>query len=1746
MGQHLSVPPSSFSSSSTTTAGVAHGSSTATATVVAAAGGAHHAQAATATNASSAIGGGLLGELGAEIGYDKSMGTSRFLKTIRARHRSGALVVKVFVKDDPGLSFKGFEERIKVEREALLQGANVLAYQRAFETDRATYLIRQWMASNLYDRISTRPFLTSIEKKWIAFQLLMGLRYAHERGISHGDIKTENVLCTSWSWVLLTDFSSAFKPTYLPLDDPSTFSYYFDTSSRRTCYLAPERFYAPDSEIARQKATLGWGQSDGPVTEAMDVFSLGCVMAELWMEGTPPFTLSQLFKYREEGTTTTTEPQEGERYSLEPYLNEIEDAPMRNLIRSMVSRQPSQRKSCKDYLNESKGKVFPEVFYTFFHPFLAGLNEGSSMGTEGRTKVNPASTVITTTTLGGETLAPRSMDTNTSLRSDSDDKIEKVWNEWGMVMQYLEDGLVASTIVNKDVNKSEPTFVPGTSAETFPVLLDVPGLEASPALGGTFEDGPALILLSLLCSNLRNCVRPSSVLRCLDLLLALSRCLTDETKLDRLVPYLVAMLGDDAPTVRSAAVRSLTQVLLTIDSVTPLNASIYTEYILPNTRPLATDDSLLVRSTYATCLISLATQAKLVLDTNQALQTTSSTTTPQPPLDDLPEPYDLQLLTLHQTIQDHFHPLLSDPDPLVRRSLLSHIGELCAFFGPHRANDAVLAHLVTYLNSREWRLREGWNKGAGEVAKVVGGKSWEMFLAPLMVLSLADKEEFVTVQVLTTLTSLMRQGLITKVKKWELVGLITGFLCHPNIWIREGAASFLASTSDTLDPTDRWCILYPTIKRLLRADIKEITALSILDNAREPLSRVIFEAAVAWACRAGKSHFWSANGSSKNAAREKGAPRDVGVRTDEDQAQLDKMRQLGMKFPDDEVKLNLMRDYISRLAVARQANPTKPSDPTSPSTTDPITHHPATILQDLGIIPETIFFNIKNDESTTQTDRSTSGLPRRFSIEPSSKPHSVSEVSGLGVGASPDGRGSRSRQVSGTPSSTTGQIDDLRRRPAQTSLESTTAPPLIDPSPLRHPQHRTVSESSSIKTHVTESSTTTTTASGTRVQKTLVEVGKVGAEVGEDLANAQGRFEVALGSPQGRQDGVMGIGLGEEPWEGQMKRASRLGKVQQQRFETTYSGSEAGVKQLLERAYLETYREPIVDFGPYIPVGIPRRKALRTAFPPRDRTPSKPEGTLIAHLVEHTSAVISIAISPDQLFFVTGSQDGTVKVWDTIRLEKNVTSKSRQTFDQGGRITCVGIVEHTRCVVSVSDNGSVWVHRVDVGLGGSMPRYGRAVMVRQCAMQGRGEFVTCFDSYITGQSWSFHSTPRLCTDAEFHDTETTTNLIVGTSLSSIQILDLRTMRPLHTWQNPSHLGPITSLCLDRKKVWLVVGTANGFLSLWDLRFGLLLRSWSISPSSHRIERIVVHPTKGKGRWIIVSVQDSFDAESDTQASTTPRGTTQIAEVWDLERALKVEEFRVSSPSPIGASRRHVSGTDGMRTNKASTTAIPSTPMFRAKEAVLDPSKAIEILLEQAKDKRNNNQGFNFPDVPTMKFDETTKASSSSSGPGKLTVRALWAGVDYSHTVEGVTASSSRPGGLHLLDEAAAANDRYDRTGAKGSGGAAGFLLTAGEDRKVRYWDLGKASQSTIVSGQELEEETAVFTLHSSTTRPSIYLEAHPPSQRTSRVHRSTLIANHQQQLLRAHHDAITALAIVDLPFRCIITGDRSGVVKVFE
>ena len=142
-------------------------------------------------------------------------------------------------------------------------------------------------------------------------------------------------------------------------------------------------------------------------------------------------------------------------------------------------------------------------------------------------------------------------------------------------------------------------------------------------------------------------------------------------------------------------------------------------------------------------------------------------------------------------------------------------------------------------------------------------------------------------------------------------------------------------------------------------------------------------------------------------------------------------------------------------------------------------------------------------------------------------------------------------------------------------------------------------------------------------------------------------------------------------------------------------------------------------------------------------------------------------------------------------------------------------------------------------------------------------------------------------------TATASNLLYGTTHSTISILDLRTTRVLQTMENPRHYGPITCICLDRKRAWVVCGTSTGVLSLWDLRFGILIKSWKAGAAVRghpvRVHQCTVHPTKGKGRWIVVALESPKDSPVASGGETVT-----LVEIWDIEKTVLIEMFSTRS------------------------------------------------------------------------------------------------------------------------------------------------------------------------------------------------------------------------------------------------------------
>ncbi|KZT54487.1 ARM repeat-containing protein [Calocera cornea HHB12733] len=1627
------------------------------------------------TTVASRPGGALdsyVAELGGGLVYEKSMGSARFLKTVKAKHRNGPVVVKIFVKPDLGVNLKSFHRRLKAERETLADLPNVYSYQTFAETERAGYLIRQWVGSNLYDRISTRPFLSTVEKKWIAFQILSGMRDARVRNIPHGDLKSENIVVTSWNWVLITDFSSQFKPVHLPEDDPSEFSFYFDTSGRRTCYIAPERF-----TIGKTK------ERESKVTEAMDVFSAGCVLAEMFLDGRQVFSLSQLFKYK------------AGDLALDGHLGEIVDEGVRALIKRMMSLNPFLRPSFDEALADARDTVFPESFYTFFHHYIASLNE-------------PVTSPFYAPSVSDGTETPGRPDQkDQKLPSDADRRIDRLWEEWESVEPYLGDG--EATIM--ELRNAQEVPERTSYSNVFPVVVQIPDSQldyAKPGRQAAAANGPALIILSIVCANVRNCARASSKVRALDLLLALTPQLTDEAKLDRMVPYVVDMLRDDSALVRAGAVRTLMQILMTVHTLTPSNAEIFPEYIFPNVTELARDPDVSVRCMYAQCIVVLAETGVRYLEMDQAMKMQGTLKLAENEEDDdspQDRTYDAGLQDIQAIIQEELITLLVDSSSAVKRAVLQNIAPLCVFFGRQKTNDVLLSHMITFLNDRDWMLRYAFFDCIVGLAVCVGARSLEEYILPLMIQALSDTEEAVVARVLSSLTSLSDLGLFTKMRLWELMSATIGFLYHPNVWIKQGAAAFLASAARHLPAIDVWSILYPSLRPLLRSDVAEIDEISLLSAVKAPLSRTIFDAAIMWATKRDRSQFWkSASSRDAKSRSETGkdslrrvtasSSRSLMPRSDEDENQILKLQQLGMTSSD-EIKILALCDYILKLAAASGGYMTRTR---IESDVLELLQGLDVQLQQLGVRPTTVFLGSRPSESSSRPESS-----RRLGSDVGL--HS-SMRSSLRIPASPAATHSPGSPIGGmrmkelmSASSTslnfTSPPARLERRGSNASVQSAATNELI-----RSPRPEVALSSSPAGSNFSSD------ANAIRRMQRMPGHGdsfKAPPAIGHSRTTAVGHLEAPIQlraedelPPSGRSSPIL-----------PSRPESRV-RYHTPTITGTWGTQDTGIGNIIEHLYHDNFRESIPELGPRVPnVPIRRRAAARTSFPPHESSNRRTDVTLVAHLTSHTGAVNGIAVAPDHVFFVTASNDRTVQIWDTSRLANNVTSKPRHIYTgHQARVTCVCMLENTHCFASAGDDGSLHIVRVHVGLGGSQPKYGRAQLIREHNLETQGEYITCLAHY---------------------NADSASNLVYATTLGKIVVLDVRTMKALLEMVNPTQYGPISALCIDRRRAWLVAGTLGGVLTLWDLRFGLRLRSWNVASadmfgvSSTAVHQCVLHPVKGRDKWIIVAVE-SHPTRSNEGAPL--RSVT--LEVWDVDKASLVEMF-IHTQEALSA--------------EADGTSIPALGS-KGNEAEKNPASAIADFV--------TSKETNVPKGHLQMPSDNTRSPRSprennASLPGDLSpscpdVRAILVGGDFG----GFTALAQQSAGV--VEEEGIRRERRSHLYPGKVKEAKGFIITGCEDRKVRYWDLGRVSRSFLISGTNADGEKPTF----SASEQGTYTEAWGSrlgSLGRGRLERHSIIGQHQQQLLRAHQDCVTALACIDSPFRGgVISADRTGVIKIFK
>ncbi|GCC24842.1 phosphoinositide 3-kinase regulatory subunit 4 isoform X1 [Chiloscyllium punctatum] len=1214
-----------------------------------------------------------------EFEYDKSLGSTRFFKVARAKHREGLAVVKVFAVQDPSLPLTAYKQELEELRQRLLGAANCVAFQRASFSERAALLFRQYVRDNLYDRISTRPFLGHTEKRWVAFQLLTALEQAHRAGVRHGDIKTENVMVTSWNWVLLTDFAS-FKPTYLPEDNPADFNYFFDTSRRRTCYIAPERFvdgtmFSTELEAARDSTTPlvdlthNNQRTRGELKPAMDIFSAGCVIAELFTEGVPMFDLSQLLAYR------------NGHFSHEQVLNKIEDVNIRGLVSQMIQRDPELRLTSEEYLKQQRGRAFPELFYTFLQPYMAQFAK--------------------------ETF------------QSADERI---------------------LVIRKDLEN---------------ILQNICGEDQTEKNDGETKDHGLVILVSVITSCLQTLKYCDSKLAALELILHLAPRLSGEILLDRITPYLLHFANDLIPRVRAEAVRTLTKVLALVKEVPRNDVNIYPEYILPGIAHLAQDEATLVRLAYAENIALLAETALRFLEIVQLNnlnvendingEETEETLHPN-------ENYDSELQALHEMVQQKVVTLLSDPENIVKQTLMENgITRLCVFFGRQKANDVLLSHMITFLNDKnDWHLRGAFFDSIVGVAAYVGWQS-SSILKPLLQQGLSDAEEFVIYKALNALTCMCQLGLLQKPHIYEFASDIAPFLCHPNLWIRYGAVGFISVVAQHLNIADVYCKLMPYLNPFISQPIiqidKEIVLLSVL---KEPVHRSIFD----YVLRSKDiinlyRHLILRQKVRNGLMLECPLPEDPVVTQ-----LLKKLLSQGMTEADED-KLLALKDFMlkSNKAKANVVDQSHMNDSAESGVIDlAVLGIPGRQIDLVKTKPETddkrARRHVKQDSNLNEEWKSMFG-----SLEP---PNIVQP------------------KVHTAPADQENTTGKSLRSESSPGMMITTTPAL-----------QQVSEGTGVLTRKTTSSLS------------VLQTGNVPV------------------LPPTYQRRITTC-------------ATELQHLIQQRREQC--NAERMAKQLMESAEWESKPPP----------------------------PGwHPKGLLVAHLHEHKSAVNRIRVSDEHSIFATCSNDGSVKIWDSQKMEgKTTTTRSILTYSRiGGKIKTLAFCQGSHYLAVASDNGTIQLLGIEANKPPKSPKI-HSLQSRALDPKEDGCVVDIHHFNAGAQSVLAYATVN--------------GSLVG--------WDLRSSTNAWTLKHDLRLGLTTSFAVDIHQCWLCIGTSNGTMACWDMRFQLPISS-HCHPARARVRRLLMHPLCQS--WVIAAAQ----------------GNNEVS-MWDMETGDRRFTLWASSAPPL--------------------------------------------------------------------------------------------------------------------------------------------------------------------------------------------------------------------------------------------------------
>ncbi|XP_024396466.1 serine/threonine-protein kinase VPS15 isoform X3 [Physcomitrium patens] len=931
-----------------------------------------------------------------------------------------------------------------------------------------------------------------------------------------------------------------------------------------------------------------------------------------------------------------------------------------------------------------------------------------------------------------------------------------------------------------------------------------------------------VLIASLLCACLRNVKLPQARRGTIQLLKEASSYIDDDARLQHVIPYVVALLSDSAAIVRCTALQTLCDVLSLVQVFPTSDAKIFPEYILPLLSMLPDDPEESVRIAYASNIVKIAETANLFMMHSQEIHDIGGI---DPPINrakgSLLERKSTsmkqgmsagsggtnqsagrsegELAHLRETIARVIQELVmgQKQTPTIRRALLQNVGSLCRFFGSKHSNDFLLPILPAFLNDRDEQLRAVFFEHIVHVCLFVGQMSLEAYLLPYVEQALNDVEETVIVNALECLAALCTHRLLRKRVLLEAIERASPLLCHPSQWVRRAAISFVAATSANLEPTDSYAFLSPILLPFLRREPASLCSeASLLSCLKPPVSREVFN-------RVLSDVMLLQTEKEKAAATKQGLQRIQNRRVALIQPPSELAVMSGMSTPGESkrseregrpLRVDISQGLLRNNAKRVQVSGSGPQILQKPLTGDVEDGEKMKAMEgyirNLSSTMQTRMYNweAENTEKLQSSaigfaagvgagfysnyDGSSEGIPI-YSVPLSEKKPEPS-VAG-------QGRTSQGGEVNPSFNEEWSRVFGVRQGSTPFLMATIAGPPISASLGPASSQWANIAGQSSMSSTEPSLHRSHVAMTGSNAPRMLA-----GSMHQWPSPVSYKKFET-LRDTSGREsgEGLLATGFG-----------SSIDSMTNSMASLAITPEMLGGGKLLEPTPINTpsSEAPLEPGTPLLSSSVVAESSW------------KPRGVLIAHLQEHQRAVNEVAVSSDNVFLASASDDGTVKIWDCRRLERDISFRSRLTYplQSDGRALHVSILGGGHQVAAASSKGTIHVFTVDyVARQGSVTeRYTGISDTRKLNTQ-EGNVMTMQNLFNEGPS----------------------QLLYGTQRDGIHLWDLRTQTDAWVLRTKPDQGYISAVSVDPAFNWLVSATSRGVLTLWDLRFQIAVNTW---------------------------------------------------------------------------------------------------------------------------------------------------------------------------------------------------------------------------------------------------------------------------------------------------------------------------------